>query len=78
MKKTKTVTEIIDDLDGRLGASTTAFCLDHIRYEIDLTPENRAKFDEVLRPYIENASRKRKLTSQKRSTATGKDRKSVV
>lgn len=73
MKKTKTVTEIIDDLDGSKGASTTVLCLDQVRYEIDLTEENRAKLDEALRPFIEGASRKRKLSTSKRSP-TGKRR----
>ena len=48
-------TTITDDLDGTPGASTFYFGFDDNSYEIDLTPENIAKFRAAIQPWIEHA-----------------------
>ena len=45
----------IDDIDGSEGAEAINFELNHVAYEIDLGPRNRAKFLRMIRPFIERA-----------------------
>ena len=45
----------IDDIDGSEGAEAINFGLNHVVYEIDLAPRNRAKFLRMIRPFIERA-----------------------
>jgi hypothetical protein len=45
----------IDDIDGSEGAEAINFELDHLAFEIDLGPRNRAKFLRMIRPFIERA-----------------------
>jgi hypothetical protein len=45
----------IDDIDGTDGAEVITLELDHMSYEIDLCPRNRARLLRVIRPFIERA-----------------------
>jgi hypothetical protein len=54
----KTVNVLVtDDMDGSSGAGPVAFGYQNNHYEIDLTPQNRAKFEEALAPFIAAARR---------------------
>lgn len=55
----RTVTILTDDLDGTESndIETVNFALYGVTYEVDLNKENREKFAEALRPYVQ-ASRK--------------------
>jgi hypothetical protein len=54
---TKTVTELVDDLDGKPADETVSFGLDGVQYEIDLSAENAEALREALAPYQEAARR---------------------
>jgi hypothetical protein len=54
----KTVAVVVtDDLDGSSSADTVKFGFDGVVYEIDLSEKNRAKFQDVIAPYIEAGRR---------------------
>ena len=53
----KTVTTLIDDLDGSEAASTVAFAFGGRSYEIDLSDANRAALEEAIAPYVTAARR---------------------
>jgi hypothetical protein len=55
----ETVTVFTDDLDKTSGDDVrpVKFSFEGINYEIDLGPANRAKFREILTPYIEAGSK---------------------
>lgn len=63
---------IVDDLDGTTIDPTkhrpTHFSIDGKAYEIDLSPENRAKLEDALSPYVENG---RRTGNAKRATPRG-------
>lgn len=68
----ETTTVRTDDLErvhGRRveGAATVTFEYDGQRFEIDLTPENKAAWDEIMAPYLEAARRARTSGRPKRS-----------
>jgi len=66
---------LIDDFDGTpLAASstTTTFALNGAHYEIDLAPENLAKLEEALAPFIQAG--RRVSGSGGRAAASGKRR----
>ena len=46
----KVVVELVDDISGQSGATTTRFSLDGAEYEIDLVDDRPLR--EVLAPYI--------------------------
>jgi Lsr2 len=46
---------ITDDLDGSSPASEVRFGWDDIWWVIDLSEDNRAKLQEALKPYLDNA-----------------------
>lgn len=75
----KTVIELIDDIDGSPATETIPFSLDGVAYEIDLSDVNAKTLREGLTPYI-NAGRRvggRKNTGAKTSTANKVDTKAV-
>ena len=49
---TLTRVEILDDLNGALGAETVTFALDGATYEIDLSDENKQRLNNALAEYI--------------------------
>ena len=54
----KTVNVLVtDDIDGSAGAGPVVFGYQNSSYEIDLTPQNKAKFEEALAPFIQAARR---------------------
>ena len=54
----KTVNVLVtDDIDGSAGAGPVAFGYQNSAYEIDLTPQNKAKFEEALASFIQAARR---------------------
>jgi|SRR3954454_15910949 hypothetical protein len=54
---TKTVTELVDDVDGKPADETVSFGLDGVQYEIDLAVENAEALREALAPWREAARR---------------------
>jgi hypothetical protein len=60
---TRTLVTIQDDLDGSKGAESVSFGLDGRAYEIDLAPQNKAKLENALAPYLA-AARKTTLSSR--------------
>src|SRR4029078_8745515 len=55
----KTVNVLVtDDIDGAAGAGPVVFGYQNSSYEIDLTPQNKAKFEEALATFIPAARRK--------------------
>lgn len=56
----RTVTTLIDDLDGSEipeGTDSTMFSLNGKNYRIDLTGDNQAKLQKALDPFIDKATR---------------------
>jgi len=64
----KTITRLVDDLDGGLAHETVTFELDGNRYEIDLSTKNAKKLRSEIAVYIDNGSR----VSNRSSTAKSK------
>lgn len=54
---TKTVTELVDDIDGKPADETVTFGLDGVQYEIDLATDNAEALREALAPWAEAARR---------------------
>lgn len=54
---TKTVTELIDDLDGKPADETVSFGLDGVQYEIDLATDNAEALREALAAFAGAARR---------------------
>jgi hypothetical protein len=54
---TKTVTELVDDIDGKPADETVSFGLDGVQYEIDLATDNAEALREALSPWAEAARR---------------------
>jgi hypothetical protein len=63
----KTVNVMVtDDIDGSDGAAPVAFGYKNVFYEIDLGPQNKARFAETLAPFISAARRVTGNTTQRR------------
>lgn len=54
---TTTYVKVEDDIDGSEGATTIAFGLEGLAYEIDLNDEHLAQLREAMQPFIEKARR---------------------
>lgn len=52
----KTITTLIDDLDGTIAAETVRFSLDGISYEIDLSEKNAAALRGAVAPFTSRAN----------------------
>jgi hypothetical protein len=48
----RTITELIDDLDGSPAEVSREIALDGVAYALDLSTVNSAKLDEALAPFI--------------------------
>lgn len=48
----RTITTLIDDVDGTEAERTVAFSLDGTSYEIDLSRDNISAFTSALEPFI--------------------------
>jgi hypothetical protein len=53
----KTITKLVDDIDGGEAQETVKFGLDGYHYEIDLSTKNANKLRSVLATYVEKGSR---------------------
>jgi Lsr2 len=53
----RTITELIDDLDGSPAEVSREIALDGVAYALDLSAANSAKLDEALAPFIEAGSK---------------------
>lgn len=55
----KTITQYVDDIDGTPDPAypNTAFALDGVEYEIDLSEGNRERLVTALREFVSNARR---------------------
>ena len=53
----KTVVELVDDLDGGRAEETVQFALDGTDYEIDLSAENAAKLRAALATFVGHAKK---------------------
>ncbi len=54
---TRTVTTLVDDLDGSAAEENISFGLDRVDYEIDLSSDHAKTLREVLAPYVSAARR---------------------
>ncbi len=53
----RTIVELIDDLDQGSADETVSFAIDGSNYEIDLSAKNAAKLRDALANYVANARR---------------------
>jgi Lsr2 len=53
----RTITELIDDLDGSSAEVSREFALDGVAYAVDLSAANSARLDEALAPFIAAGSK---------------------
>ena len=53
----KTITKLVDDIDGGEAHETVRFGLDGYHYEIDLSTKNANKLRSALASYVEKGSR---------------------
>jgi hypothetical protein len=53
----KTITKLVDDIDGGEAHETVKFGLDGYHYEIDLSTKNATKLRTALSTYVERGSR---------------------
>jgi hypothetical protein len=53
----KTITKLVDDIDGGEAHETVKFGLDGYHYEIDLSTKNATKLRTALATYVERGSR---------------------
>lgn len=77
---TKTVTELIDDTDGKPAEETVTFGVDGVQYEIDLSTGNAEALRAVLAPYADAARRtggRRAANGRPVRVATEVDNKAV-
>jgi len=63
----RTITTLIDDVDGSEAAETVSFGLDGTAYEIDLSEAHAEDLREVLSPYVSVARRSGSPTGGGRS-----------
>lgn len=69
----KTVVTLVDDTDGTESddVGTVAFSYEGADYEIDLTPENKAIFDDRVEMFIEKGRRVGSSRGRVRGRGTG-------
>lgn len=58
----KTVVELIDDIDGGEATQSVDFAIDGVNYKIDLSDENAEALRDRLAPFVESA---RKVTASR-------------
>lgn len=64
---TRTLTRLVDDIDGAEADETIRFTFDNIQYEIDLSKQNAANFRKAVGEYIDHA---RKVGGRARKPAS--------
>lgn len=70
-KKTVTMTEYTDDLDGGKADGTITFSFNGTNYEIDLSKSNARAFEKALKPYVDAARKVRATRGRGRSGSRG-------
>jgi hypothetical protein len=65
----RTITTLVDDIDGSEATSTVSFALDGTAYEIDLNENHAEDLREVLAPFISVARKVSGLPSGRRRRA---------
>ena len=74
----KTIVEVIDDLDGSKAEETVRFALDGTEYEIDLSGAHSKKLRNALEPFIQAGRRVGGKRSGRSGAATdGKQSKAI-
>jgi len=53
----RTITELIDDIDGSAATESVRFGLDGVEYEIDVSETNAKQLREALAPFVESGSK---------------------
>lgn len=76
---TRTVIELIDDLDGSEASQTVRFALDGPEYEIDLSEQNAESLRGTLQRFVDTGRRTSGTTRRQASpsTASSADTKAV-
>lgn len=69
---TRTIVELIDDLDGTPATETITFSLDGKEYEIDLNDDHARGLRSLVSPWAEHA-RKVSSTPSRARSRSGKD-----
>jgi hypothetical protein len=71
----RTITMLVDDLDGSEGAETVSFAVDGVSYEIDLNDSNAARLRDDFAVWTAHATRVggRTRTSAASSASSGKE-----
>lgn len=72
----KTVVELLDDLDGGMADETVSFSLDGVDYEIDLSTANATALRDVFAEYVAHAHRAPARSRRTATTKAGKKGKS--
>ena len=69
----KTITQLIDDIDGSTAEETIQFGIDGANYEIDLNAKNAGKLRDALATYIGHATplRRTRATASTSSRSSG-------
>ena len=75
----KTIVEVIDDLDGSKAEETVRFSIDGTEYEIDLSGAHSKKLRDALQPFVKAGRRVGGKRSGRRSNAAtyGKQSKAI-
>ena len=71
----KTIVEVIDDLDGSKAEETVRFAIDGTEYEIDLSGAHSKKLRDALQPYVKAGRKVGGKRGGRRSGATTTDGK---
>src|SRR5689334_11802186 len=69
-RKTITLVEMTDDLDGSKADRTVSFSWAGKAYEIDLSKRNASAFEKAIAPYVQSA----RLASSKARSSRGRSR----
>ncbi|MFE5671672.1 Lsr2 family protein [Agromyces sp. NPDC056523] len=73
----KTVTTLIDDIDGSEAVETVAFIIDGTSYEIDLSADNAGAFRAAVQPYIDAARKTPRRGSGRRTSSASTSSKEI-
>jgi hypothetical protein len=66
----KTITTLIDDLDGTEADQSISFAFEGVNYSIDLSDKNADKFRSAIKPYLDSATRSGRGSGTRASSST--------
>lgn len=66
----KTITTLVDDLDGTEADQSLSFAFEGTSYTIDLSDKNADKLRSALKPYLDVATRSGRSTGTRASSGT--------